>query len=252
MPFAPAGQQQALIGGVAHQRVLETEAPFQAALLGKDDPRRHQLRQRGFEFGARPGRDRVEQRKRELPADDGGDLRHFAGLAEAVEPGHQRILERRRHRAVFARRFHHALGQFLDEQRHAIGLGNDRGDGLRRQAVRGGDAGDQLRAFRAAQAAERQQRRMRPRLARAARNPAARSPMPAIAPGRCCRSAASSSRAWWRRSSARLPGPEAPDRSSPTRTNSSTSSASVAALRCAGVSDGGAPRRVRDRQQFGQ
>ena len=100
----------------------------------------------------------------ELPADDGGDLRHLARLAEAVEARHQRILERRRHRrAVLARRFHHALGQFLDEQRNAVGLGDDRGDGFRRQAVRGGDAGDQLGAFGAAETTERQQRRMRPR-----------------------------------------------------------------------------------------
>ena len=88
--------------------------------------------------------DRRQQREGELPADDRGDLRHLARLVEAVEPRHQRILERRRHRrAVLARRFHHAPGQLLDEQRHAIGLGDDRRDRFRLQAVRGRDVGDQ-------------------------------------------------------------------------------------------------------------
>ena len=131
-------QKQTFVSGVAYQRVLETETPFQTAPFGKDDTRRDQLRQRGLKLRRRhPRHDRIEQRKAELPADDGGDLRHLARRAEAVEPRHQRILERRRHRgAVFARRFHHAFGQFLGEQRNAVGLGDDRGDGFRRQAVR--------------------------------------------------------------------------------------------------------------------
>ena len=56
-------QQQTFIGGVAHQRVLEAVAPFQAAAFGKDDARRDQLRQRGFELGTVPGGDRVKQRE---------------------------------------------------------------------------------------------------------------------------------------------------------------------------------------------
>jgi hypothetical protein len=64
-----------------------------------------------------------------LPADDRGDLRHLARLAEAIQPGHQRILECHRYpRAVLACRFHHAFGQFLDEQWNTVGLSDDRGD----------------------------------------------------------------------------------------------------------------------------
>jgi len=40
MPLATAAQEQTFIGGVPHQRVLEAEASFQAASLGKDDARR--------------------------------------------------------------------------------------------------------------------------------------------------------------------------------------------------------------------
>jgi hypothetical protein len=51
-----------------------------------------------------------------LTADHGGELRHFARLAEPVEPRHQRILERCGHGgAVLAGLLHHALGQFLGE-----------------------------------------------------------------------------------------------------------------------------------------
>ena len=98
---------------------------------------------------------------------------------------------------------------------------------------------------------ERQQGRLRPR------QPGRREIRPRghqgkqIAPGRCCRPSASSIRAWWHRSSARPPAPAAPDRSRPRRTISSTRSAMVAALRCAGVSDM-RRRRRRDRQQFSQ
>ena len=50
VPFAPAHQQQAFIGGVAHQRVLEVEAPLKTALLGKHNSRGDQLCQHAFEF----------------------------------------------------------------------------------------------------------------------------------------------------------------------------------------------------------
>ena len=164
MPVTAPRQQQALIGGVPHQRVLEAETLLQASAFGKDDTGRIEACQCTLKFWAALGRDRFEQRKSELPADDGGDLRDLARLAEAVQACHQRILERCRHRgAVLARGFQHAFRQFLREQRHAVGLGDDRGNDFRRQAVRGGNAGDQRRAFGAAQSAQRQQSRMGPR-----------------------------------------------------------------------------------------
>ena len=89
MPLAPAAQQQTLVGGAPHQRVLEAVAAFQAAPFRKDDARRDQLVERGVERCTVPGGDRDKQREAELPADDRGDLRHLARLVEAVEPGHQ-------------------------------------------------------------------------------------------------------------------------------------------------------------------
>jgi hypothetical protein len=100
VPFAPAHQQQALIGGVAHQRMLEDEASFEAAFLGKDNSRGHKLCQHAIEFARVPRGNRLQQGKGELPADHGRDLGHIARAAEAVEPGHQRVLQRRRHRGV--------------------------------------------------------------------------------------------------------------------------------------------------------
>src|ERR1700730_2100710 len=101
--------------------MLETVAPFLAAAFGKDDAGRAQPRQRGFELTVALRCNRVEQSKRELPANDRSDLRHLACLAEAVEPSHERILECRRHRrVVLPRRFHHALGQLLPTTRNTI------------------------------------------------------------------------------------------------------------------------------------
>ena len=129
MPFPPARQKQTLISGVAHQRVLETEAALQTAPLRKDNFRRDEFRQRGFEVGAASRGNRIKKCECKLPANDGGDLRNFAGLAKTIETCHQRIFERGRNGgAVVARRFHHAFGQFLREQRNAVGLGNNRRD----------------------------------------------------------------------------------------------------------------------------
>ena len=167
MPLAPARQQQTVVGGVAQQRVLETEPPLQTAPFRQQDSGRDQIRQRRLQRCAAARHDRIENRKWKLPADHGGDLSHLARRAEAVEARHQRILERRRHRRRrLAGRLHHAPGQFLGEQRNAVSLVEDRGDGFRGQVLRCGDAGDKPGAVGAAEATERQQSRMRPRLPR--------------------------------------------------------------------------------------
>ena len=88
VPFPPARQLQTLISSVAHQRVLETEATLQTAPLRKNDFRRDQFRQGGFELGAVSRRNGIKKSKRKLPANDGGNLRNFAGVAEAVETRH--------------------------------------------------------------------------------------------------------------------------------------------------------------------
>ena len=106
----------------------------------------------------------------ELAADRGADLRDLLDRGEAVEARKQRVVERRgdrerRQRAgklvAVARvreqaRLEHRLGQLLDEQGHAVGLGDD---------LRGTSAGRALapttrstmrRALAAAEPGERQ------------------------------------------------------------------------------------------------
>jgi hypothetical protein len=57
--LAPPRQQQAFIGGVPHQRVLEVEAALDAAPFGENDTGCHQVRQSRIKLGFL-GRDRVE------------------------------------------------------------------------------------------------------------------------------------------------------------------------------------------------
>ena len=83
----------------------------------------------------------------EFAPDAGADLRDLLCGAEAIEPGHEGILQGRRdaHISVLNNR----LGQLLDEQRHAIGSCDD----LVKQMIWQGSIGDARRhrsSFRAA------------------------------------------------------------------------------------------------------
>src|ERR1700722_20871376 len=100
VPFATAGQKQTLIGGIADQRMLETKAAFRATALGKYDSRRDELHQRSLKLVSTAWDNRIEQCKRELPADNRSDLGHFARLAEAIQSGHQRVPECSRHYGI--------------------------------------------------------------------------------------------------------------------------------------------------------
>ena len=76
---------------------------------------------------------------REFPANRGRDLGYVAGRGQPVEPGQQRLLERGRDRHGRQRSrervvvalipeqigLQHGPGQLLDEQGHAVGLGDD-------------------------------------------------------------------------------------------------------------------------------
>ena len=94
----------------------------------------------------------------ELAADHGGDLGHLLDRREAVEAGHQRVVQGRRDRERRQRAgqlvavagvgeqagFEHRLGQLLDEQRHAVGARHDLLEDLGRQRLAAGDALDQI------------------------------------------------------------------------------------------------------------
>ena len=159
----PPRLEQALVGGVAHQRVLEA-----VGRLGRLPPREDQLRrgkpvQGGPQLGLGQGRDRREQRVGELPADAGCHLRHLLDPGHPVQPGHQRGVQRGRHRrARFGRaRLQHRLGQLLDEQRHPVGPGGDLAQHRRRQVPTAGQARDDRLGRAAAEPVEREPRHVR-------------------------------------------------------------------------------------------
>ena len=109
-----------------------------------------------------------------MAADRGAGLGHFLDGRIAVEPRHQRILEGRRDRqrrqwanqcvpvAVVAQqaRFENRLGQLLDEQRHAVGAGNDLVHQFCRQRF-AGDAFDHRGALLPVEAIQGHQRHVR-------------------------------------------------------------------------------------------
>ena len=100
----------------------------------------------GMPEGAAVRGDRGEEGVGELAPERGADLGDLLDRGEAVEAGEQRVVQGRWQRerrqrpgqlVMIARvpkqtRFEHRLGQLLDEQRHAVGLGHD----LRRDLVR--------------------------------------------------------------------------------------------------------------------
>ena len=90
--------QQALVGRLLHQCVLEAVAALDEVAAREREPGLDELGERRVEFGLADAGDRGEQRARELAADDGRHLRHVLDPPKPVEPRHQRILQGRRHR----------------------------------------------------------------------------------------------------------------------------------------------------------
>ena len=94
-------------------------------------------------------RDRGEQLVAELAPDHRPDLGHLPDRRQPVEPGHQRVVQRRRDRQRRQRPgqgvavallleqpgLEHGLGQLLDEQRHPVRLGHDLLQHLGRQRL---------------------------------------------------------------------------------------------------------------------
>ena len=114
---------------------------------------------------------RSDQRVGKLAADCGARLRDLLDRRVAVEPRHQRILQRRGDRQERQRTdqrktivllaqqtgFENRLGQFLDEQRHAVGAGYDLVRQPRRQWFPR-DAADHRRTLLATEPAQHDER----------------------------------------------------------------------------------------------
>jgi hypothetical protein len=155
--------------------VLEDVARLGRGAAAEHQPGGEELVDRVLERRLRQPGHGGEELVRELAPDHGPDLRDLPDGRQAVEPGHQRVLQRRRDRERRQRadrdepvgalpqeaRFEHDLGQLLDEQRHALGLGEDLVQDRRRQLAARRHAVDDRDGLRPAEAVQRQQGRVR-------------------------------------------------------------------------------------------
>jgi hypothetical protein len=109
----------------------------------------HQLIERALQTILVQATHGSQQIVRELTPDCGTDLGHLLDRRKTIQARHQRILEgrgnRQRRQGAFElpvitgvsqqTGFQHRLGQLLDEQRHAVGLGHDLRGHLCRQGL---------------------------------------------------------------------------------------------------------------------
>ena len=93
-----AGLEQRLIGGVLDQRVLEAVGGLGRRAAAEHQLGCDQLVEGGAQLVLGPVGDRGEQLVGELAADHGADLGHLLDRREAIEPGHQRVVQGRRDR----------------------------------------------------------------------------------------------------------------------------------------------------------
>ena len=150
-----ARPQQRVVGGLLHQGVLEGVGGVRRIAAPEHEARLGQLVERALQLVLGQPGDRFEQLVGELAADHRRDLRYVLDRDQPVEARHQRILQGRRDRQPVEPagqdpaiapigqeiRIQHRLGQLLDEQRHALGLGHDLvgercGQGLVRRHLR--------------------------------------------------------------------------------------------------------------------
>ena len=150
---APPALQERRISGILNERVFEDVGFVRRGSFPVQNPRLNQL----LELGAKPllvkPRNRPQHFVGKLPADCRPQLGHRFRSLHAVEPGIERVLQRRgdaqcRQRGgefVAAVPFHKhvafedGLGELFQEQRHAIGLGDDMFYRLLRQILVAGD-----------------------------------------------------------------------------------------------------------------
>ena len=152
-----AALEQAVVGRVLDQRVLEAIVRLMARALGDNEVRGGEPVERGLEGGVLDTADGAQQRVGEISAEDGAYLRDFARFAKPVEPRRERLLQRRRDRLqapCFA-----ALDQkarnLLDKQRHPAGAFANVLDHLFAQRMTSAELADHLRDVGATQTAQR-------------------------------------------------------------------------------------------------
>ena len=166
--------EQAVAGSVSDQGMAKRKQLVGAVVAPMHKLRAHQVVERIGQLGRRQAQHRVQQSSRELAPDHRAYLRYLLGRRQIVQSRHQRILQRRRDRqgwqwpaqavatgcCVQQARLEHRFGQFLYEQRNAVGLADDLGQHFVGQRLATGDRTDQFGCLALAEAVQCQPRQI--------------------------------------------------------------------------------------------
>ena len=164
--------QQRVVGRVLHQRVLERVHRLRDRAVTESEPRCGQARERVCQRRLAHHVERRDQLVAELAPDDRADLRDLLDRCHAFQPRRQRVAQRLRdrHAGGGARvdvaiafdlqvpRLDDHLREFLHEERHAIGPGDDLRGELRRQRFAAGELRQKRAALLRCQLGEAQRR----------------------------------------------------------------------------------------------
>jgi hypothetical protein len=96
MQRLPAALEQAVVGRVLDQRVLEAVVRLRACALGDKEVRAGEPVERRLEGDVVKPADSVQQRMGEISPQDGADLRDFTRRPKPVESRRERLLQGRR------------------------------------------------------------------------------------------------------------------------------------------------------------
>ena len=170
MDLLPLAPQEALVRDVLHQRVFEAVINLRGYATPEHELGLQQLVESTLKSVFIERRDHFQEVVSELAPDAGRDLGDFLDRGQPVKAGHERVLERRRDRQrrqgtrqlVMAASvleqpgFEDGFGEFLDEQRHAIGLGQNLLENLLRKQLAAGYPVDHGSALSASQPAQKE------------------------------------------------------------------------------------------------
>ena len=165
-----AALEQAVVGGVLDQRVLEAVGRLRSIALDEQNVGLGEPLQRRSQRAFVEAGHGLEQRVRESAAQHGADLRGLTRGAEPIEPRGERLLQGRRDRlraALFAALQQEARN-LLDEQRNAAGALADPFDDVLWQRMTGREFTNHLRDLRAIERRQRDHAMVRPHAPRRA------------------------------------------------------------------------------------
>jgi hypothetical protein len=152
-----AALEQAVIGCVLDQRVLEAIYRMSAGALYDEEVSAGELVERGLEGGVADLADSAEQRGGEIAPEHRADLCDLSRFAQSVEPRRERLLKRRRDcvQAAGLASLEQKPRHLLDEQRHSAAPLAHALDHLSAQRMASGEFADHPRDVGAIEWAER-------------------------------------------------------------------------------------------------